>query len=114
MPAVDPRLVDHAKLILQARGAMDDSQRADLWDAFHDAGSSQELAQKLNGVEVPDDVKHDLIRAKQLSDPTPDATDRVISAISQLAKIDPAILDIAEKHPTTMKAMVDAATGDES
>jgi hypothetical protein len=46
---IDPRLIDHAKNILE-NAPLSDTDRADCWDCFHNAKSSAHLATALNSV----------------------------------------------------------------
>ncbi|HXA78723.1 MAG TPA: hypothetical protein VNV41_16430 [Candidatus Acidoferrales bacterium] len=106
---LDDRLVNHPKLIL-LNAPLDDGARADLYDHFYDAKSSAELAQRLNGVNAPDEVKQQLFDAKKLSDAVVSPVDAVTAAISKITTIDPQVLELAESHPAVTKALLDSAT----
>jgi len=107
---IDPRLVDHAKAILQD-APLDLATKASAWDHWHDARDAQELSTRLAEVEMPDHIAQKLIEAKRLSMPKPDVTpvDKATAAINRLAQIDKTVLDLAEKHPTVARALIEAA-----
>lgn len=96
---------DLAAPILQGDPALDDSARAELWNAFHDK-NPDELAQHLQPLAIPDDTKRKLLAAKQQSF----AADPVTAAITKMAAMDPADLDLAENHPAVLKTMTAALT----
>jgi hypothetical protein len=110
MTEIYPNLVERAEPILRAAEGIDDSQRADLFDHYYDAKSSAELASRLNGIPVSEDLKQELIAAKRLSEPEPTVMDKTVSAINRLASIPQSVLDIAEKHPVVFKTMTDEIT----
>jgi hypothetical protein len=104
--SVDPRLIDHAKNILQAV-AIDSVAASSAWDLFYDAKSAHELATRLQPLALPDDINRQLIEAKKLSDPGKGPMDRVFDRMMNLS---PATLDLAERHPTILRILTDAAT----
>src|ERR1700693_5543211 len=65
---VDPRLHDHAKDILAGTPELDDAERANLWDAWHDAPNADALARRLAGMDLPEHIKQSLVAAKELSE----------------------------------------------
>lgn len=101
--------LDHAAPILSAEPSINDDQRAELWDAFY-SKNADELAQHLAPLAIPDDTKHKLFQAKQLSMPAPAPLDKAAAAIKAVANIDPKVLDIAETHPNVLKVLSTAAT----
>jgi hypothetical protein len=90
---------------------VNDDDRAELYDIFHDSKSSDDLAQKLGtaSVEVPAPLRQQLLNAKRVTDPTPTVVDKTVGALKRLAQVDPRILDLAEGHPNVMKVLLDAA-----
>jgi hypothetical protein len=59
MPTQDP-----AQSILAAASSLSNSQRADLWDVFHNSASQDDLAKTLQGMNIPQEVKASLWDAK--------------------------------------------------
>ena len=100
---IDQRLVDHAKNILQA-APLDDETKATLYDHFYDAKSSTELAGKLNGIPVSEELKHQLFTAKKLNDPEPTHFDKVTAAITRMNQMPKATLDFVERFPNVLRA----------
>jgi hypothetical protein len=105
-----PKLVDQAKVILQA-APITDEERANLWDIFHDSRTLVLLARKLQSIAVPDKLKRDLLVAKQKS-LTPDATetavDKTVAALQRVAQLPKNVLDISERHSGLAKQFIDA------
>ena len=102
---IHPRLIERAEPILRAAEGLDDSQRANLFDIYHDATSSTELTGKLNGLSMSHELKAALIAAKKVSDPEPDAIEKIIDAFVRIPKAE---LDRAEKFPHVLKHLADA------
>lgn len=101
--------VDPAAPLLAASPEIDDAKRADLWDVFHNAKDPNELAQQLQKVAIPDDLKLGLFDAKKKLSVLPSPVDRATEAINRIAQIDPKVLDLAESHPNVTKAFLAAA-----
>ena len=116
-PATASPFLDPAKPILAAHPAITDDQRADLWDIFHQSKDSGELAQHLQPLDIPDDLKHHLFVAKDAtapaSEPKVPPVDKVTAAIHRVAQIDPKVLDLAETHPNVLKTLTTAAMQEE-
>src|SRR5271155_5554146 len=93
--------VDPAQSLLAQEPTIDDAGRADLWDVFHNSKSPSELAQKLQPLAVPDDLKQKLFAAKKGSVPV---ADRVSDAVHRLNSLDHEEADFAEAHPNLLKA----------
>ena len=110
MSPIHPSLIERAEPILRAAEGLDDLQRANLFDIYHDAKSSTELTGKLNGLSVSDELKAALIAAKKVSDPEPDAMDKVFDTMSRM---DPKTLELAEGHPEVLRVLADAVKGKE-
>jgi len=111
---IDARVTDdHAKNILSAEATLGDSDRAHLWELFHSTASSDELAGRLAHEEVPAHVEEALIAAKRLTDRKPEPPTPVQGAIERLKAISPDVLELAEKHPTVLRALVSEATAKE-
>jgi hypothetical protein len=104
-----PLWADPAEGILRSDGSLTDERRATLWELFHDSASPADLARRLQYHDVSNGTKHQLFEAKRLTAPVESPTDRTVSALKRMARIDPRILEAAEKHPTAMKALADAA-----
>ena len=100
---------DHARDILSAT-PIDDESKVALWDHYHGAQTSAELAARLQGVPVDDFLKQLLIAAKKLSDPELTPTEKVTDVIGRISKMDKRTLQIAESHPNILRALTDAAT----
>jgi hypothetical protein len=98
--------LDDAAVILRGEPTINDDQRADLWDLYHATKTPSELARHLQAIPVHPDLKQQLFTAKQKS---VDPIDRVVEVLSQLKQIDPRTLDLAEKSPTVLKALMSAA-----
>lgn len=100
---------DHARDILSAT-PIDDETKASLWDEYHSARHSADLAARLQAVPIDDVLKQRLIAARKLSDPELKPTEKVADVISRIAQMDRRTLQIAETHPNVMRAFADAAT----
>src|SRR5277367_4478764 len=71
-----PPLADPAETILRSASGVDDATKANAWDAFHGSTSEDDLANKLQNMNLPQEVKAGLWDAKHsLSSqpPTPSA-----------------------------------------
>src|ERR1700683_239723 len=92
-PAYEPEpmpYVDHAQHFLRVAPISED-MKADLWQAYYDAPNSATLAQALQHVDVPNDIKHVLFSLKVTSDPKPgwkERIDKVVGAIKSMTKLD--------------------------
>lgn len=98
---------DHAAPVLSADPTLSDESRASLWDAFHNK-SADELVQHLHEQDISPDTKQSLFEAKKASMPAPTPHDTVVAAIQRMAQLDPKVLDLAESHPTVLKALTSA------
>ena len=111
-PTIDPRLIDHAKTILEQADIPQESKAA-LWDHYHSTSHSSELARRIATFNAPDHIKHALVAAKHISDrdnqplPEPEAT--VVRVLHTLHRIDAKILETAEAHPRILTALITAA-----
>jgi hypothetical protein len=114
-PSTPSPYADPAAPVLAAHPNITDEDRADLWDVFHNSKDSGELAQKLQPMNVPDDLKHKLFVTKDATAPAakPAALDKVTAAIQRVKDLDPKVLDLAETHPNVLKALTAAATQEE-
>ena len=110
----DAPWADPAERILRADAGLTDDQRERLWQIFHDSVTPEALARVLQYHDVSNDTKHQLFEAKRRTAPAETATDRTVSALKRVASIDPKILETAERHPTVLKALADAAMSDKS
>jgi hypothetical protein len=95
---------DHAYLVLaDAPCSRPTKERA--WDEFYAARNAQELASRLNQIpELPESVKVALIAARRNIEPS--QHEQVINAIHELSRLDPKILEVAEKHPNLLKHLL--------
>lgn len=100
---------DHAFRILE-HAPVELEMKADLWDQFYEATSAKDLTSRLERFDVSDDVKASLISARKSIEPS--QRDRVLDAIHQLGRLDPKVLATAERHPTLLKFLLDAAKKD--
>jgi hypothetical protein len=98
------KFIDNAYPILRGDPVLSPQNRSDIWDLFHvhskDAG---ELAQHLQAVPgLPDDTRAQLIAAKSKPSveyaPHEEQINRVVQAIERMGKLDPQLLDLAERH----------------
>lgn len=118
----DPQRVQHIDIgadTLRAMPSIDDEQRADLWDQFHQSDSPEDLEQRLHAYpDVAEDVKSELIHARGTQDrigrldavqPSEPKTETPTDALMEMAQLPPEVLSIAEAHPKTAKAFIDAA-----
>lgn len=94
---------DIAEAILRADQGLDDVQRADLHDAYYTARDENELVGRLRDIHAPGDTQYLLTAAWKDSRPTPHPAQEALTAMSQL---DPALLDLAEKHPQTVRSLL--------
>ena len=101
---------DPAFPILDGDPAINDSQRADLHDAFFNTKSPEELVAKLQPLVVPEDTKDKLYQAKKSLMPAVAPLDKAIGAINTLKSLPPEVADYAEAHPTLAKLLIGAAT----
>jgi hypothetical protein len=101
---------DPAFPILDGDPAINDSQRADLHDAFFNTKSPEELVAKLQPLAVPEDTKDKLYQAKKSLMPAVAPLDKAIGAINTLKSLPPEVADYAEAHPTLAKLLIGAAT----
>jgi hypothetical protein len=101
---------DHAVEILKGEPTINDSQRSDLWDLFHQSANATELARRLHTMPLRPDLKEQLLRAKNKPSVKPDPIEKVLDAMQRM---DPKVLDLAEKHPHMLKLVVDLATREE-
>ena len=108
----DPSFVDHAVPVLSAASELDDTQRANLHDVFHGSRDPNELAQALQTIPVPDDVKHKLYDAKKLSMPTADPVEKGIAVINRIGQIPAQTLEVAEKYPKLVSTLIGLAAKD--
>jgi hypothetical protein len=113
--------MDHAEPVLRKHG-VDDDLAAEVWGIFHGSKTSAELSTKLQPLDIPNEVKHDLVLAKQKNDPAPgweSRLEKVVDAIKRITKMNltPArdgksVLKLRESHPNVMRALVDAELKD--
>jgi hypothetical protein len=101
--------IDAAKPILAGEPTINDDQRAELWDTFHNTKNATELATKLAPLSIPDDTKQQLYSAKQRAVAPPEPIDRAAKALNSIANIDPKVLEMAEKYPTVAKTLITVA-----
>lgn len=109
---IDPRLIDHAYKILVNEPSLTGSEKANLWDQWHDSKNAAELQTRLSPVDLPVYVEQQLVAAKQLSEPqAPELTalDRAVTALARIKQINPQTLSLAEKYSHVAKMLVDAA-----
>jgi hypothetical protein len=102
--------VDHAAPLLAGEPSITDDQRADLHDIFHGSKDPAELTQKLLPLDVPDDLKQQLVDKKKLISPVTEPVDKVAAAMEKMKALDPQTLELAESHPNVLKVMTAAAT----
>jgi hypothetical protein len=101
-----PSLVDHAVPILSAASELDDTQRADLHDVYHNSRDPEELARLLQSVPVPDAIKHKLYDAKKQSMPPVDPVEKAIAVVNRIGNLSPKTLELAKKYPKTVSALI--------
>jgi hypothetical protein len=102
---------DQAELLIDKDGEdLTQDEKANLWDDYHAAKNPTELVQRLQNHNVSNALKSALWNAKNLTAPSQSPADKVSDALRRIAKVDPATLAVAEKHPTVTKAILDAAT----
>lgn len=99
---------DTIENILRSDATLTDDQRADLFDVAHQAASHEEFAQSLEPLSLSATTKNALVRAKFDSQPL------VVRAIAVLNSFDPAVLHLAESHPTVFRALVAEHSGKKS
>jgi hypothetical protein len=107
---LDPRLVDHARVILDD-APLEDSTKAALWEIWHYAPTVSALARRLAECDIPEALETRMLEAKKASsEPIAPPVDAATAAISRMAQIDPKVLDAAEKHLNALKALIGAAS----
>ena len=99
---------DHAAVILQQAPELTDEMRETLWNVYHSKSTPEELAKVLEHFVASNDTKHRLWEAKQMTAPEVDPVEKVKSAIQQVARMDKATLESAERHSGVLKLFVDA------
>jgi hypothetical protein len=114
-PSTPSPYADPAAPVLAAHPSITDEDRADLWDIFHNSKDSSDLANKLQPMNVPDDLKHKLFVTKDATAPAakPAPVDKVSAAIARVRDLDPKALELAETHPNVLKALTTAAMQEE-
>lgn len=105
--------IEPAAPILRAEPSITDGQRADLFDIFHGSKDSNELAQKLQPVPIPDATKQLLFDAKKRSTVQAEPIDKAMDAVKRVGSLDPKVLDLAEAHPNVLKVLSAAAIAKE-
>jgi hypothetical protein len=101
------QLTDSIARHLYADDSLSDDQRADIWDVAH-GKSTDELAQHLDTLPISPKLKLNLLVAKSKLTPAippKSVTEKISDAIHEMAKINPTLLDIAEKYPHIFKQM---------
>jgi hypothetical protein len=68
-PQAPSQTLDPAEQILRSTKGVDDSIRADAWDAYHNSANEDELAGKLQNMNLPQDAKANLWDAKHSARP---------------------------------------------
>jgi len=104
---IDPKLVDHAKLILQD-APISNEDKAVAWDIYHDSRTAEIFARKIAAVSIPDQLKRALYAAKQKS-LAPDSNSSVVDkAVEAFTRLPNNVLDVSERHPFVAKFLVDS------
>jgi hypothetical protein len=101
--------LDQAKRILESEPSLDDHERAAAWDHFYDAKNERDLEARLNDLDVPSHVVEALLATKKLQEPPAEPaepTNPTLVALAHLKKIDPKVLELAERHPTVTAALL--------
>jgi hypothetical protein len=101
--------LDHAKRILTDEPSLDDHERAEAWDRFHDSKSVRDLEARLSDLDVPSHIVEALLAAKKLQEPPvepAEPTNPTLVALAHLKKIDPKVLELAERHPTVTASLL--------
>jgi len=68
-PATPTPISDPAEQILRSVQGVDTNAQADAWDAFHQSKNEDELTQRLQNINIPQNVKANLWDAKRLAAP---------------------------------------------
>src|SRR5258708_38626610 len=68
-PATPAPISDPAEQILRSAQGVDMNVQADAWDAFHQSKNEDELTQRLQNINIPQNVKANLWDAKRLAAP---------------------------------------------
>jgi hypothetical protein len=100
---------DYAAKILVADTTLDDETRANVWDAYHNSRSLEDLVRNLSPLEIPDITRQTLLAAKSVTAPAVTQVEKVANALHQMSQMNPALLDMAEKYKHVAKMMIDAA-----
>jgi hypothetical protein len=101
--------LDPAEPILAADTTLDDETRANVWDAYHNSRSLEDLVRNLSPLEIPDITRQTLLAAKSVTAPAVTPVEKAANALRQMAKVDPQTLALADKFPKIAKMIFDAA-----
>lgn len=104
---------DRVEGILRVDENLADPHKESLWDLFHATRSANELAGHLQPLSVSPETKNRLYHAKLQQDDerAADPVSHVRNAFTKLGEMDPQILELAEKYPTSARALINAAQG---
>jgi hypothetical protein len=105
-----PKFIDNAYPILRGDPVLSPQDRSDIWDLFHvHSKDATALAQHLQAVPgLPDDTRAQLIAAKSKPSVEYDALDRAVKAVERMGKLDPKLLDLAERHKNVFQVVLDS------
>ena len=106
-PTTSP-FADPAEPILRSHG-IDVDTAAGVWDIFHAARTSKQLIEQLQPLKIPDAVKHELVIAKQKTDPKPgwrDRVERAVQVVKTVAALPREHVETSERHPKVLAAVM--------
>lgn len=95
----------------EATAGLTDSDREQLWDAYHSSPTLKELTDKLAPMNVPDAVKHAIWQTKLASQPAQSHQDKIVDVLNKMHEFTQTPegkqqLDVAEKHPLVFKILM--------
>ena len=96
-----------SEAILRGEPAINDDQRADIFDHFEQSASADELAQRIAPLSVPIQLKQKLYDAKANYLKPTEPVDKVVAALNRLKDVDHSALDRAENSPAALKILND-------
>jgi hypothetical protein len=111
---ISPRVKDHAANILHRAGMVHDiseSVAGRIWDDYYSARTSSDFVEKLNRMDIPNALKHELYLAhQQYRHVEPSRVEKVIAAIHRMgSKVLPLRhIEAGEKHPNVLKAFAES------
>jgi hypothetical protein len=100
----DPALNSNPCYRILRDAPLDLATKADAFDDFFESSSASNLALRLERFDLPDHVRTALLQARQALEP--DERRAVVHSLDQLSRLDPAVLEMAQKYPTVLQHLI--------